>query len=210
MTDDWRRKATSASYPANRARRTEPARIRTNATKAPPRPTRPDFVEPRASQRPSLIDAQVVYSWAQVAHNGGLRESIARRISALQTIREGRRYAHVEADGVLLPTINGSRGRSRGAIAARAEAVRGLRSLGRAWGSSALLCGKQALVVHVIRIAPRLLDQHDNLAASAKALIDGIADGLGINDRDPRVEWVVSQEKGEAAVRVEFFLWRWP
>ena len=157
-----------------------------------------------------MIDAQVVYSWAQVAHNGGLRQSIARRISALQTIQDGRRYAHVDADGVLLPTINGSRGRSRGALAARAEAVRGLRSLGRAWGSSALLGGEQALVCHVVRVAPRLLDQHDNLAASAKAVIDGIADGLGINDRDPRVEWVVSQEKGKAAVRVEFYRWRWP
>lgn len=207
MTGDWRRKATSASYPANRARRTEPARIRTNATKAPPRPTRPDFVEPRASQRPSLTDAQVVHSCAQVAHNGGLQDSIARRISALQVIQERVPFVTGDAAGVVLPTVNGSRGRSRGAIAARAEAVRRLRRLGRSWAFG--LNEGEMMVVHVIRRAPRLLDS-DNLVSSAKALRDGIADGLGVNDRDPRVEWVVSQEKGEAAVRVEFFSWRWP
>lgn len=35
---------------------------------------------------------------------------------------------------------------------------------------------------------------------------DGVADALGVNDRDPRIDWRVAQEKGrprEHAVRVE-------
>ena len=61
-------------------------------------------------------------------------------------------------------------------------------------------------VVTLTRIAPRELDRHDNLSASMKACADGVADFLGINDRDPRVTWRYAQEKGkprEYAVRIE-------
>ena len=44
------------------------------------------------------------------------------------------------------------------------------------------------LVVYITRIAPCGLDS-DNLAGSCKHARDGIADALGIDDRDPRVEW---------------------
>lgn len=50
--------------------------------------------------------------------------------------------------------------------------------------------------VTLTRIAPRALDD-DNLAASFKSVRDGIADRLGINDRDPRVVWAYKQERGE-------------
>lgn len=52
-----------------------------------------------------------------------------------------------------------------------------------------------AAVVTITRIAPRSLDD-DNLAGSAKHVRDGVADALGINDRDPRVQWRVAQERG--------------
>lgn len=51
-------------------------------------------------------------------------------------------------------------------------------------------------VVTLTRIAPRSLDS-DNLATSQKSARDGIADALGIDDRDPRVTWQYAQEKGE-------------
>ncbi len=60
--------------------------------------------------------------------------------------------------------------------------------------------------VKLTRIAPRSLDD-DNLRGCLKAVRDGIADRLGIDDRDPRVEWCYGQEKGapkEYAVRVGF------
>ena len=52
------------------------------------------------------------------------------------------------------------------------------------------------LVVTITRIAPRALDS-DNAVGSAKHIRDGVADALGVNDRDPRVEWVVRQRKSD-------------
>lgn len=51
-------------------------------------------------------------------------------------------------------------------------------------------------VVTMTRIAPRALDS-DNLATALKSSRDGIADALGIDDRDERVLWQYAQEKGE-------------
>jgi hypothetical protein len=42
----------------------------------------------------------------------------------------------------------------------------------------------------------RALDD-DNLAAGFKSVRDGIADALGIDDRDPRVTWAYAQQRGE-------------
>jgi len=51
------------------------------------------------------------------------------------------------------------------------------------------------MLVTLTRIAPRALDS-DNLAGSAKHVRDGIADALGIDDRDERVEWRYAQRRG--------------
>lgn len=56
--------------------------------------------------------------------------------------------------------------------------------------------------VKLIRIGLRKLDG-DNLQGGLKALRDGIADRLGVDDADPRVTWEYAQERGEYAVRVE-------
>lgn len=59
--------------------------------------------------------------------------------------------------------------------------------------------------VTITRIAPRSLDD-DNLAGSAKHVRDGVADALGINDRDPRVAWRYAQARGlpkDYAVQIE-------
>ncbi len=50
--------------------------------------------------------------------------------------------------------------------------------------------------IALVRVSPRLLDD-DNLRSALKAVRDGIADRLGIDDRDPRVEWAYGQEKGK-------------
>tara|TARA_R110000868_G_scaffold398689_2_gene672063 strand:+ start:582 stop:941 length:360 start_codon:yes stop_codon:yes gene_type:complete len=54
--------------------------------------------------------------------------------------------------------------------------------------------------VRLTRISPRELDD-DNLRGAIKAVRDGIADRLGINDRDPRVKWEYGQEKGRPKQR---------
>lgn len=58
------------------------------------------------------------------------------------------------------------------------------------------------LVVTITRCGPGTLDT-DNLAASAKHARDGIADALGIDDGDPRIDWQVRQERARSwGVRV--------
>lgn len=52
------------------------------------------------------------------------------------------------------------------------------------------------LTVIITRIAPRVLDD-DNLAGACKSVRDGIADALGIDDRDPRVKWATAQRRGK-------------
>lgn len=64
--------------------------------------------------------------------------------------------------------------------------------------------------VTVTRIAPRALDRHDGLPASAKAVVDGISDAMGIRDDDARVEWRIEQRRGRpkqyaVEIRVESF-----
>ena len=50
--------------------------------------------------------------------------------------------------------------------------------------------------VTLTRIAPRKLDT-DNLARSMKAIRDGVADALHLDDGDVRFDWKYTQEKGE-------------
>ena len=62
------------------------------------------------------------------------------------------------------------------------------------------------VTVTLTRIAPRPLDSHDNLRASLKAAVDGVADWLGVKDNDARVSWAYAQERGAPktyAVRIE-------
>lgn len=48
-------------------------------------------------------------------------------------------------------------------------------------------------VVTLTRVGPRRLDD-DNLRGALKACRDGVADRLGVDDADPRVEWRYGQE----------------
>ena len=56
-------------------------------------------------------------------------------------------------------------------------------------------------VVTIVRIGPRLLDD-DNLAVSAKAVRDGLADAFGVDDGPAGgVSWRYEQRKGRQATR---------
>lgn len=56
-------------------------------------------------------------------------------------------------------------------------------------------------VVTLVRIGPKALDT-DNLAGALKAVRDGVADRLGIQDNDPRVVWKYGQKRGEYGVEI--------
>ena len=62
----------------------------------------------------------------------------------------------------------------------------------------------ERFTITLTRVAPRKLDD-DNLASGFKAVRDGVADWLGIDDGSPRICWQYAQEKskaGEYAARV--------
>jgi hypothetical protein len=75
----------------------------------------------------------------------------------------------------------------------------------RATGGFLVREGFKRFEIHMTRHAPGTLDS-DNLAGSMKHVRDGIADALGIDDGDARLEWTYAQEKtkrGVYFVRVE-------
>lgn len=65
---------------------------------------------------------------------------------------------------------------------------------------------EHGLVVRVVRVSPgQGLDGHDNVGMSCKALIDGVADLLGVRDDDKRVTFVPDQERGTWGARIETY-----
>lgn len=97
--------------------------------------------------------------------------------------------------------------RHRRRKAQRAAATLAFRS---ALGQAGMQAGMQWSHTHVIvtRIAPRFLDGHDNLQSSCKAVVDGIADAMGVNDGSGVVRWAYRQEHGkpkEYACMVQVF-----
>lgn len=57
--------------------------------------------------------------------------------------------------------------------------------------------------ITVVRVAPRLLDSHDNLASALKHVVDGISDYLAGGylqgeDRQPGLTWEYGQQRGKA------------
>ena len=53
-------------------------------------------------------------------------------------------------------------------------------------------------VVQLVRVAPRALDD-DKLRGALKAVRDGVADVLGVEDNDPRITWEYAQAKPDRA-----------
>lgn len=67
--------------------------------------------------------------------------------------------------------------------------------------------GERPLTIRLVRVAPRNLDS-DNLARSFKAVRDGIADWLGIDDGSPLLTWIYDQRRGNVkqyAAEVEVY-----
>lgn len=69
----------------------------------------------------------------------------------------------------------------------------------RAYAGNSLCPLTHEAVVMITRVSPRPLDD-DNLAASQKHVRDGIADALGIDDRDAIATWRYAQRSGGKGV----------
>lgn len=94
--------------------------------------------------------------------------------------------------------------------AKRAAAQRGavLLSLRCSWGRATPFDNETT--VTLTRVAPRKLDD-DNLRGALKSSRDAVAEWLGIDDRDPRCEWLYDQSRGatkEYAVVIGVTRWR--
>lgn len=81
-------------------------------------------------------------------------------------------------------------------------AVRARRVKAQRWAVAASLRGFGGLpalpvIVTLKRVAPSPGLDGDNLQSSCKASRDGVADALGVDDRDPRVEWRYEQCRGK-------------
>jgi len=102
---------------------------------------------------------------------------------------------------VVLPVKTISEMNARGHWSAKARRAKAQR-----WAARALCpTSKLPCVVRMTRLSPGSLDD-DNLRSALKATRDGIADRLGVDDRDPRVRWEYGQEpcrRGEFGVRIE-------
>jgi hypothetical protein len=61
-------------------------------------------------------------------------------------------------------------------------------------GSDLSAAGDPPITITITRRGGRRMDD-DGLTASAKHVRDGISDWLGIDDGDPRLTWVVRQDK---------------
>lgn len=65
-----------------------------------------------------------------------------------------------------------------------------------------LMMAVAPLVVTMTRVAPSTGLDSDNMVSSQKHVRDAIAKVLGVDDKDPRVEWVVKQRRGPWAVEI--------
>jgi len=105
-----------------------------------------------------------------------------------------------------LPIRTVSEANSREHWSAKAKRARGQRLMARVETISrrvALHCVSFPLTITLTRIGKRMLDS-DNLSRSFKAIRDGVADGLDIDDGDERLVWIYGQEIGkEYGVRIE-------
>lgn len=108
---------------------------------------------------------------------------------------------------VWLPIKTTSTANERGSTrwrGARDAAIRGkAATIARAYFAQYRV--KLPCTVVLTRMSERELDS-DNAASALKRCRDGVADALGIDDRDPRVVWVVAQAKSKTAgVLVEVY-----
>lgn len=114
---------------------------------------------------------------------------------------------------VTLPLKTVSEANSRSHYMVKAKRVRSQRDASK-WACGATLAEYRVglakghvprVAVLLERIAPSDGLDDDNLRSSLKAVRDGVADALEVNDRDPRIRWEYGQARGkvrEYAVRI--------
>lgn len=176
MTDDWRLRARPAVYPSFGPPCGANVNLECDCVAC-------QGSDPSDYERPARVISPSV------------PEGVAWRLRGLQRLLESAPLADWTIEAKLPSTSNlreHHQARAKRVAAGRAAAFRSVPAVIRS--VFALPMQPSGLVVLMVRQAPRLLDS-DNLAACMKAHRDGIADAMGINDRDKRVQWECEQEK---------------
>lgn len=123
----------------------------------------------------------------------------------MSTIDSPQRVSWAWENGCCLNIRTVSEANTREHWAKRAKRTKEHRGIARVVAEALLKKPQLPCTVRLTRVAPRRLDD-DNLRPALKAVRDGIADWLGVNDRDPRVTWAYEQDSDGAGgyhVRVE-------
>lgn len=136
---------------------------------------------------------------------------LSRRFKAISALAAAEPLAQILVPGELKRVVNVSEGKSPGAQAARREQQREYKSRGRGIAQQLdlqrLYIEHGPLVVRLVRVSPQSMDG-DNLEAALKRVRDGIAEIIGIDDRESAVEYVADQRKGtprQKALQVEVY-----
>lgn len=104
---------------------------------------------------------------------------------------------------VTLPIRTVSESNARDGWRARAKRAQQQRGIARMMlVTRGLRSSTAPLTVTLTRIAPSSGLDDDNLRGALKACRDGVADALGVDDRDARVTWRYDQRRGAWGVEV--------
>ena len=134
---------------------------------------------------------------------GPVSPSLLRQARAILWADERPSLLRVEVGARLVSEANARGSWHAGASRAKNHRAMAFRAMA---GTNLAPVGAGPLVIVLTRIGPRRLDD-DNAARSIKAVRDGVADALGLDDGHESLTWLVQQERGAYGARIE--IWRW-
>ncbi len=110
----------------------------------------------------------------------------------------------ISLDGMKLRSLNSQlRGWNKGHLMAQVRKTKAEREMARLTMIGQRDRIEPAYIITLTRVAPRKLDD-DNLRGALKAVRDGVADALRVEDNTPLIHWEYKQEQAkEYAVLVE-------
>ena len=136
-----------------------------------------------------------------------LSTTATRRLEAMELLAAEKPFLEVRLPFRLASRANDHRSNHWGGRAATSKAQRMGAQLALTSHRTHLrrVLALEGLVVRVVRCGPKALDSHDNIGMAVKAITDGVADALGVNDRAESVTFVPDGEVGPWGARVEFY-----
>lgn len=142
-----------------------------------------------------------------------LSPHLMRRHRALMAILAAEEpLAVITVPGEIQRVVNVGEGRSRRAQNGKRRVQRDLKGRGRSVGMQLdlqkLYIDHGPIIVVLVRVMPKATMDADNLESAMKRVRDGIAEVIGVDDRDEAIEYVPDQRRGapkQEALLVEVY-----